>query len=156
MALKQPGTYKAKVDKFEMGESRNGHPQMELVFKILEGRFENETIRHWVYFVTPENSKISFDTLKACGWDGVLDGEWNGLGTKAVELVVEFETYNGTDRLRVKYVNDPDSPRGGGKRLDENSKSAFLQTLAALSGGEVVTGNTQAQQATGSDDDIPF
>lgn len=134
MAITKEGVYKAHVTNFAEGESSKGTLQMELTFTVLEGEFKNQTIRHWVYFATPKNSEISLELLRTCGWDGQYDGKWTGLGTKVVEIVCEFETYKEKTSLRVKYVNDPDNPRGGSKQLSAEGKSAFMKTLQGLAG----------------------
>jgi hypothetical protein len=156
MALR-PGTYKAQCTAIAEGTSRNGVPQVELTFRIVEGPDTGSTIRAWLYFSTEANSKISFDNLRNCGWNDVLDGSWTGIGSKIVELVLDNEVYEGKERLKVKFINDPANPRGSAQALDESGKKAFLGVLAQMHGSSVMPPRTEgADQQFANADNIPF
>lgn len=100
----------------------------------------------WFYLEKLDKSvnARTVDSLRAAfGWSGT-DAYWledTDLSSVPVQLVLDFEHYQGKDRLKVKWLN-PHGAQGGGyevKRADAATRRA-IQTrlgskLRALSGG---------------------
>lgn len=88
---------------------------------------------------------ITVDQLKdAFGWDGrdplwLQDSDFSSL---AVQVKLEFELYNGTQRLKVRYVDAADAEGRGVKKADDNVRKSLSTRLGsklrALAGGTPV------------------
>lgn len=90
---------------------------------------------------------IIVDQLKAAfGWDGrdpmwLQDSDFTGL---AVQVKLEYDTYDGKQRLKVRYVDAADAQGGGGvPRADDSVRAGISARLGsklrALAGGTPVS-----------------
>jgi len=67
-----PGVYRARANQGEFGKNQNtGNDQAVVVFEILEGAFQGETIR-WYATLTEKTQKWVIAGLTLCGWAGEL------------------------------------------------------------------------------------
>lgn len=133
-----PGTYRAKAINHKLGETAKGGEQILVTFEILTGEHKGQSL-YWYGFFTEKTLERTLESLEACGWDGESIAKAVGLGSKEVELVVEYETSqsDGKQYLRVRWVNAPrgaalkkELDRGGVAALEERLKGAMLARKA--------------------------
>jgi hypothetical protein len=85
---------------------------------------------------------VTVDQLKAAfGWDG-RDPFWlqdSDLGQLVVQVKLEFEQYDGKQRLKVRYVDAEDATPAGVPMADDNTRRTLSTRLGsklrALAGG---------------------
>jgi hypothetical protein len=154
----------AKLVTYSIGLASTGREQIGILFEVTEGELQGRELT-WFGSFTPESFPITVKTLRELGWSaqnvGTLRTELR-LGT-LVQLVCEPETFNGRERLRVKFVN-----RRGVVRMDQHmtkeQRSAFskeVQEMLDKGLGEPRQAGTTGGEATpegrfSDDDDIPF
>jgi hypothetical protein len=143
------GKYKALVTSFEFGESETGKSFIMLTFEVQEGTYAGEVINCWKY-LTENTATYTIQSLRVCGWKGSeLNEEMEGLGELPVEIVVESETYNGKDRLKVKYINQIGGKNSLNKKPIKSEQLALLSALlkANIESESVVEGERVSRQA---------
>lgn len=78
------------------------------------------------------------DQLRGLGWDDVkqnfafeelADPATSPIFERAAVLVVVNEPFNGVDKIKVKFINDPGRVPGGGERMDATTASQFAGML---------------------------
>lgn len=122
----KPGRYRAQAKGHRYGKSSSGNEYVEVQFVLLEGPDEGAYIT-WFGHFSEKTEKRTVDSLLYAGWNGNDFFNLPGLGTKEVSLVLEEDTYEGTTRTRVAWVN---SPFGGG--LPEDTLGNLGGRLAGL------------------------
>ena len=137
----QPGTWMVKVVRCGfIGEDADGRAQLSIYF-------EDETGDGITWYsalgtlkdggFSEKSFKFGCDQLKALGWDAEKE-KWafEALGTddspllgREAEIVVVAETYDGKERIKVKYVNDPNRPKMGQERMAPDQAKRFADRL---------------------------
>ncbi len=155
------GTFRARAGKHELCLSSKGNDQIAVKFEITEEGYEGQSITRFFSF-TDAAQKYSLEALRLCGWTGddLSADPLPGLGDTEVLLVLEYETYEGKEHLRVKYVNALD----GGlnvKGMDPAAKKKFAARMkgAAIASRQAVNGTAKPapkSREPGEDDDIAF
>lgn len=156
----EPGTYKAKPIAAKYGKSGTGIHQIGVRLEITDGEFAGES-RVWYGSFTPKAEKLTFQAMEAMGYTGGNPLDLSCL-TEPVSIVVDYEEYNGEERLKVKFVN-----RLGGITMKEDLSAADAQSFAdhfkggyamykAGDGSGGSAGPTEHDPPPISDDDIPF
>jgi hypothetical protein len=136
------GRYDAFVVESALGESTNGHEQIAIRLQIDDERFPDHQGKQCVYYgyFTEGAMEHTVNALKACGFHpdvgdfADLDGGDVIKGT-LVSITVEWEEYQGKDRLRVQWINT----RGGPMcktALDEKKTGALGARVSALMKGQ--------------------
>lgn len=152
----QPGKYRARAVEGDYGVAQTGTEQVAILFELLD---TGEQIT-WYGYLSDRAADRTIESLITCG---VTDLQTlAGLGSEEVELDIEHDTYNGTTRARVKWVNRLGSGGVGLKnRMTDGQKASFaarfqgtfLKKRQELGAG---ANDTERPPATGTDDDIPF
>ena len=77
-------------------------------------------------------NEMVYSSLKeALGWDGrdPFRLEETDLSEQPVQVKLGFESYNGTQRLKVKYLNPYGSTGGGVSKADESTRTSIRNRL---------------------------
>lgn len=154
------GKHMARVVDVMFGNSSNGNPQVAIQFEGDEGFYGT-----WYGFFTPDAIKWIRKTVRALGieWhekdDATFDVStlYDLLPGREAQIVVETEEYEGKERLRVRWVNEPG---GGGLRnpMSRDDARAFAADLMNKAAGRAEQ-KKAAEADLGGDynlDDIPF
>lgn len=159
--IQEAGTYHVAVKQTALGESKNTKG-MQIVVTFAD-IVNGDTIT--AYFPCSERAwQYTEEKLRTMGWDAAAAGyqfeelnlDPSPIAGNEVEIVCDFEEYQGERNLRVKFVN----PVGGGfKRMDENEAASFADRLRQQIGVTGVSGRRLPRQpqpngATGSK--VPF
>lgn len=138
------GKYKARALSAEIGYAKTGSEMVLVNFQIAD----STTVMPWYGTITESSAKRVMESLLFTGWDGVDFENWNGLGSKEVELVIEEEP-DASGKLwpRVKWVN-----RLGGGSLKQVMTQPQRAHFAAKMKGVVaeVLGSAGAPQRPAS------
>lgn len=116
------------------GRSSNGNEQVAVVFHVIDGPRTGDRLT-WTGTFTERATEITMKALRAAGWatDDLTD--MSGVGDKDVDLAVGMEEYEGQQRERVKWVNEP----GGGKfAFKQPVEGGELRALASRVKGAAV------------------
>jgi hypothetical protein len=155
-----------------------GKEQFAIGFEIVEGPDTGKRITWYGGFVSDEATDYTIGTIKKCGWTG-SDLSNVELVEEPVRILIEYETYEGKTRAKVKAVG---ANGGGFKTMDPVQAKSFAAKMANRvkafdmkhgTGPKPTTGSRPAAQrpssngrvptppneygpAAGADDDIPF
>lgn len=104
----QEGIYTGHVVECGFSETKSGNLQ---VFVVLKEKEHGQKITWFGSFTSQAAKQITARTLKALGFTGgdleVL-AEGHGLDfEREVEFAVKLETYNGKERPKAHYIDDP-------------------------------------------------
>ena len=130
------GRYKAKATAHELGESKQGNPQLAVEFEVTDGPEKGQKITWWGHF-TAAAAPYTKEKMQACdpSWDG-RDIDTFAPEGHAVSIMVKEETYNGETSLKVAFI---DPPGGGGlgaaKKLEPTKAAAVKRGINALLAG---------------------
>lgn len=124
--------YPARVIDKKLGQSDSGSEFIALLFEVTEGECKGQKASGRLFF-TEKTIERTLESLEYCGWNGYSIAELDGLGSKEVEIVLDYEEYEGKQYLRVKWINKPrgaqvkrELDRGGVLALDERIKGAMI------------------------------
>lgn len=164
-------------------ESGNNNMQIAVPFEIIdEGGEHHGAVITWFATMHDKADKTGktgrdrvLESLITMGWAGddlselveIGDDAARSLMPEMVELVVAPDTYDGTTRLKVKWVNRAGAGRAGFKKpLGKGDLKAFSaqmkSTIRGVRGaaGTKPSGNGASKpahpNAPGNQDDIPF
>src|SRR6185312_4767180 len=84
----------------------------------------------------------TFETLRTCGWQGDDLSDLTGIDANEVEVVIEIDTYEGEERNRIKWVNQP----GGGAALKNVMAPDARKAFAAKMRGQALRSKGAAPQ----------
>lgn len=137
----EAGTYVAKVASKVISLTKKGDPQVVVTFNIKD----KGSVTYFGYF-SDKALPYTIKNLITLGLKGNNPAGEIEIG-KEVELVVDFETYEGKDRLKVKYINSLDAS----KNVKAIPQDMALAKLAALEGAVVA-----ARLKLDTNEDLPF
>lgn len=103
----QSGVNKGRAVAMKLDASPGkGTEYIEVTFAL--SATEGETIK-WKGWITSSAWAMTEKALKTCGWygDDIREAMRDGLGLNEVDLVVEWEDYDGKTYAKVAYVNSP-------------------------------------------------
>ena len=132
--------YEGKIQSHALGESKEAHtPSVRLkVDAVLDQDTGNPVSKQfWVdLWLTDKAIQRTAETLRSLGFQGSSFAELNygqDLVGAPVELVTEWEQYNGQDVERVKYVNAPGSYASRGiKACDDATAKRIASRYDAI------------------------
>ena len=171
--IETPGNYPARAVDAVWSESKDGTPVINIDFEI-----QNDTRDHIVWrgsFVSDASTDRSIAGMRAAGFLGVDMADLASLkreNTPQVQLVVDWNEYNGSRTLQVKFINTGGA-LGGAKayEMPVDKQKAFAASMKAKLASFGSTPRPrpaavprQTMAATGTDggapydgdDDIPF
>lgn len=127
-----PGTYRAKAVSFQYGQAKTGLDQIAIDFVILDENHEidGQKITGYFYF-SDKATEHTMKVLRLCGWKGDDLLALPGIGTTEVDLACELNTYNGTAKTKVAFVNAPGETGGRGKEMPPDAKASFAERMRA-------------------------
>lgn len=155
--LHEEGRFRARGIEGAWGHSKSGTEQVAVLFELEDGARLT-----WYGYLTEKTAERTMNSLIACG---VTDLETlEGLGNDEVELVIEHETYEGTTRAKIQWVNRLGS---GGVAMQNKAEGSALKSMLKKHQGNFLKLKKEqgvapqsrpapARGATGTDDDIPF
>lgn len=156
----EPGKYLARArgpECVQFGVAKTGTEQIAIEFDVLDPETHNPTgaTMQWIgSFANEKSMEITAKALRACGWQGDDIEDMRGIDANVVELDVQWDTYDGKQRLRVKWVNRP----GGGLVFKDKLDGGKKKAVSARLRGFLAREDQKAPPAlgkTGTDDD-PF
>jgi hypothetical protein len=148
--ISKAGDYKVRATKCELSDSGEGkEPQVYVRLETLDGNYH---IDWYLGFKTEKAEKFSFKSLRLMGWRGADLSTLSALDVpNEVEIHVEEEVYNGTARLKAKWINDGGGGAAGGRPLDQSKAQTFAERMKA----KLEKFDAENPQASAGDD-IPF
>ena len=162
MRTMEAGNYKIKATgEYAFGTTGEGDTFKEQVAVVCacvggDGAEQGRQFTWYGYFNSDANTKRTLEALKLLGWDGDAKHliELPGLGSR--EAVGQFaeNTYEGTTRLKLNFINDPDRQGAAVKnKLEGAQLMSFAQRMQgeiAKLGGGVSSPSKPAAPAAGS------
>lgn len=139
----------------EWGESSRGKEECRIKFRIEEGEHKGETITAFQYASTEANAAITIKSLRICGCtfpgDDITD--LSGIDANQVRIVVVEDEWEGTVRMKVKYINPLDGVDFG-KPMEGGKRTSFAQRMK----GAVIMAKSKESEAPAPEvkGDIPF
>ena len=116
-------------------ESKEGTPCIALPLEVIEDNDQHGKRITWRGWLTAGAFDYTIRALsKAFAWDGDLEAirdQPDFFTSMECEIVTESETYNGENRVKVKWLNSING--GGGKKLDGGKLDSILATLGRKS-----------------------
>ena len=104
------GTFKARAHDGTWGVAGTGTRQVGVRFVIIGGPYDGRLFEWYGHFNTAENTERAIASLERCGVDsssGVSLERLDGLKTREVEVELEADEYEGRERIKVAWVNEP-------------------------------------------------
>jgi hypothetical protein len=139
----QAGTYRARAVEAELGLAGNGTERVAVLFEVTEeGPYQGERITWYGYFTDGAFAR-TVESLRHAGWQGDDLADLSTVGSRDCAIVVDWETYDGREYLRVKWVN----AGGGGLALKTRMDDAAKRAFAARMRGQVVAAGGGARSA---------
>ena len=149
----------ALIESATDGETPNtGTPFIEVTFRVTSEDHRDVEMKR-SFWLSDKAREYSIADLRTCGctFPGGDIFNYEGLGSKEVEIVVQKQKPKaGEDESRfteIRFINDPNKPRGVLPALDVDRKQAIRDAMRAA----VLEAKEKAGErvASGSDD-IPF
>ena len=103
MKMLEPGVHRARATQRELGKNQRGNSQVALVFKILEGPFQGETVRYYGV-LTEKTRDFVLRGLTLCGWTVEVatdDKTLVGVCDNQVDIYVIHEKFDGRRMVNV-------------------------------------------------------
>ena len=143
----------ALPDTFLVGETKNGHPQLEFKLRIVDSADKSrigEEVRHYQIVMMSNDDSITWavEMMRAAGMTNRDIFKPEGLGSIKVSLCEEYETYEGNSSWRSKYIN----PLKVRESISGDSADAFSAALEAAFGNAPPVERTAANAAP---DELP-
>lgn len=154
---------KAHAIRVEMGKTSKGDEQVVVHFQTDD---ENPRVLVWFGYFTEKTTDRTLESLVHCGFAGddigvLASGDARQHLPQAVDLVTEWETYEGKDRERVRWVNEI----GGARTILKNAMDAdearvfgaqMRNRLAAVRATSGASRAPAPRAPAKERDDIPF
>lgn len=159
MSNLQPGRYTARPISYAFGSTDKGVDFAALTFDIPFDGGTSEQITAYLYFATTENSRISIEQIRNCGWHGddlSADLAADGYGSIDVKLVLVEDSYEKEGEtktsLKVKSIWRADGPAVKNP-MNEDKRKAFAAKMKGLAlatkptGAPATNGTAQPRKA---------
>lgn len=118
----EPGKYWARAAEWAWGLSSEGNEQLAIAFDFIDHPGHRMTA--YLSF-TDAAFDYSLKKLRNCGWQGNNFDDMTGLDANEVQLVVDWEEYQGKRELRIGFIN-----AAGGIALKQVMEPAQRKTFA--------------------------
>lgn len=153
----QPGTYRAQAIKgsAKLGYSNNGTEQVGVQIALLDADgVETDYTIGWYGYFTDGTFERTIESLRNMGWQGDDLRDLSTVGSKACEIVVDFEEYQGRRSLKVKFINSAGRRTVAMKNeMDASAVAAFAARMRgqviATNGGKASRTATPSRPAAG-------
>lgn len=156
------GQYNAKPIEAAMGFTKSRSEQVAVSFELIDEPYQGTQITWYGYFSNKTMDR-TFDSLRACGWDGQSLANLSTVGTKNVKVVIEHEAdQDGNPRERIRWVNESGGVAMKNRMTPEQASEFDARMRAIMSGAP-----PQQQRANGrgrkdyfgpdaNSDDLPY
>ena len=160
------GTYRGRVLEADVGLSRTGKRQLQILFELEVGA-GRKRMPHWVYFNTPDNAERALEVMAACGWQRG-DMTLSTMRRRIVEVEIRHEKSPGGAMIpRIAWVRQLRGLYEQGHMVSEAREELFtrLTAFAERKGigeaapppsAEEVPPPEVDDQGVVTDNDIPF
>jgi hypothetical protein len=114
----------------KLGTTEKGHEQIGFMVQISRGGGHRDIVPMYLVFSdgAKGSAKYSMERLRALGWEGADLRDLRTIGKNLVDVRVDYETFEGEEKLRVEIVT--------GLRMDrpmnESAADSFSKRFAAL------------------------
>lgn len=125
----QVGKHRARAIDATLGNTSTGKEQIGVLFELLD--FDPVEHITWYGYFTDLAFPITMRGLRTAGFQGDDFADLSSLrrdDTPEVLLVVEHETYNGTVRAKVKFINSANGI-GMSNPLDQAQAQSFAERM---------------------------
>jgi len=154
--IDRPGTFRGYITEQAIGESKNGHTQLEAKFTATQmydqetkqwldwSHYDETEIKGYLYLASKNQEwyKTAEQLMKALGWSGTSFSELDetDYSKTLVQFRVAMDNYNGKPTLKVVWVDNANAEPGSSlKKMDKNAVKAldakFAKAFKALTGG---------------------
>jgi hypothetical protein len=149
------GPVRAIFRAYDVGMTRNGNEQMVMLFEVVDEPNKGRELM-WFGTFTEASYAITHRTLVAMGWKGtdLATFPQDVKAGKLFNIIVGHETFEGTERNRIKAVRPP-----GMLELRDQLRPEQRKALAERVKGMIARGvhvDSQSGAKGGPEDDIPF
>lgn len=157
------GKYRAVVEASCINMTSTGKDQLCVTFRILpDNNHAGESIMAYLYFTDKALDKTR-ESLTTLGWDpagngwdvGQLHERSTLVGNEAM-ITVEHETYDGTTRARIAWINPPSGGFEMPNRLDDSGLSSLTNKLRQKDGISGDMPIAPKKEVAVDMDDVPF
>lgn len=132
-----PGRYRARAHEWAWGVSSNNNPQLAVSFEFID--HPGQRMTRYLSF-TDDAFDYSLKALRNCGWQGDDFEDLTGLDANEVQLVLDYEEYQGKRELRIAFIN-----QAGGIALKQAMEPTQIASFAQRMKGRI----QQADRASG-------
>lgn len=123
------GVYKGRAmpETAKLGTTENGHDQIGFMVQISRGGGHRDIVPMYLVFSDgPKGSaKYSMERLRALGWEGSDLRDLRTIGKNLVDVRVDYEEYQGEEKLRVEIVTGLRMDRPMTDKVAEGFASRF-------------------------------
>lgn len=131
-----PGRYRGKAVEWAWGVSSNGNPQLAVAFDFLD--HPGQRMTRYLSF-TDDAFDYSLKALRNCGWQGDNFEDLTGLDANEVQLVLDWEEYQGKRELRIQFIN-----QSGGIALKQAMEPTQIASFAQRMRGRIQQADREA------------
>lgn len=130
-----------------VGETKNGHPQLILSLRVVDGEKSPErmgeeiTMFQTVVLDSDDSARYAVQAMRALGMTNSNIFAPEGVGTVQASLCEEWETYEGSSRWRAKYINPIKVPVTLTGTAADSLSAALAAAFASQPPTEVTNGN---------------
>lgn len=148
---RKPGVYDAKVADYGIGKTKTGKPMAMIRFAYQDAENQTQQINWYGTFSSDKAAEISSEALAVCGMSSnnpadLAKGQGSGIldETRTISITLKNDTWEGTTRLKVAYVNPP----GGGGFRDTLEHGDAVQAFSGLNLGGIMASARQKHTKT--------
>lgn len=131
-----PGRYRGKAAEWAWGMSSNKNPQLAIAFDFLD--HPGQRMTRYLSF-TDDAFDYSLKALRNCGWQGDNFEDLTGLDANEVQLVLDWEEYQGKRELRIQFIN-----QSGGIALKQAMEPTQIASFAQRMRGRIQQADREA------------
>lgn len=131
-----PGRYRARAVEWAWGVSSNNNPQLAVAFDFLD--HPGQRMTRYLSF-TDDAFDYSLKALRNCGWQGDNFEDLTGLDANEVQLVLDWEEYQGKRELRIQFIN-----QSGGLALKQAMEPTQIASFAQRMRGRIQQADREA------------
>lgn len=121
--IKSPGRYTATVENAELGQSEKGTPFIALLCRTEQG----DELTAYLYLSDAAIERTVKTLREVFAFDNSFESVVQQVTGKPCSIVVEAETYEGKERMKVKWVNAV----GGSTAKPLDNAASLLAQLSA-------------------------
>jgi hypothetical protein len=119
---------------FRVGQTKNGHPQLEIGLKVVDAQKSNRMVGDVVTFYkvvvldNDDSVRYAVESMRALGMSNRDIFSPIGLGTVVASLCDVWETYEGNSSWRPSFVNEIKER----KSLSDNEANDFASAMERI------------------------